>query len=90
MRTRAIGSKVKQHKDIMTTNAIAPSIAKKTGSSTVDTNSTCSHRRSGENKCGHSMPNSAGRVCATQSIYIIDIDRENRNFYSCRGFDHLV
>ena len=69
MRTRAIGFKVKQHRDIMTTNAIAPSIAKKTGSSTVGTNSACSYRRSGENKYGHSMLNSADRVCATQFIY---------------------
>jgi len=69
MRARVIGSKIKQHRDIMTTNTTAPSIAKETESLTVGTNSAYFHKRSGENKCGHSMLNSASRVCATQSIY---------------------
>jgi len=57
-------------------------LAKKAGSSKVSTDRVCSYERSRENKYGHGTSNSAGLVL--YNPYAMDVDRGNRNCYSCR------
>lgn len=68
MRAKAIGSKTKQCRGTMATNAIASSLAKKTGGLTVSADRAFSHRRSGENKYGHGITNLVDKVCISQPI----------------------
>lgn len=68
MRAKAIGSKTKQCRGTMATNVTAPSLAKKTRGLTVSADRACSHRKSGENKYSHGMPNLADKICISQPI----------------------
>ena len=68
-RTRAIGSKVKQHKGTQATTAIASSLAKEVGdSSTVGSYKACSNERSKKNEHNNGMPKSVDRVYTMQPI----------------------
>ena len=65
-RAEATNSKVKQSRDTIVTNTIASSLAEETrGPLTVDSDRTCSDRRSRKNKHSNGIPKSIGRVCAS-------------------------
>jgi len=68
-RNRAFSTKAKHsskcYRDILATNAIAPSLAKEAGSSSIaGANRTYSNRESEENKCSCSEPKPTGRTHA--------------------------